>query len=305
MAELRAQGVVCSARRLEDWRRFGLVPRGRRRALGRGRGTEVVYPDDMAERCRQVAERMRRGQPWQMVALSLFAAGVDLPEETLRSAYRWALAVTAPEGSDELEMAERGVNQFLSTTAGRRLQALVATHVKQSGIAPGESPATVARSVLANLVVLQLGGEVANDQAMIELLAGMGLPIADLPPDQRAEVARFVDAVLSAFAFDELASVAEGASIEELRGAIPVVANLLELVPPELQALAPAAVTELLPTLLAPVVLQFGRLAENFLPDQQGGHQRQAQSVSQRPATMDPMPLPAPCAQVEREASSA
>nr|MDA8357656.1 hypothetical protein [Actinomycetota bacterium] len=72
VAELRAQGLACSARRLEDWRRVGLVPRGHRRSLGRGRGTEVVYPDDMAERCCQVATRMRRGQPWQMVAFSLF-----------------------------------------------------------------------------------------------------------------------------------------------------------------------------------------------------------------------------------------
>jgi hypothetical protein len=58
VAELRAQGVDCSSRRLEDWRRVGLIPRGHRRSLGRGRGTEVVYPDDMAERCRRVAERM-------------------------------------------------------------------------------------------------------------------------------------------------------------------------------------------------------------------------------------------------------
>src|SRR5579875_3770279 len=93
VAELRAQGVHCTSRQLEDWARVGLVPRGRRRSLGRGRGTEVVYPPEMAERCRLVAQRMRRGQPWQVVALSLFSNGVELPDETVRAAYRWAFTV--------------------------------------------------------------------------------------------------------------------------------------------------------------------------------------------------------------------
>ena len=39
VTELHAQGVDCSPRRLEDWRRVGLIPRGHRRSLGRGRGT--------------------------------------------------------------------------------------------------------------------------------------------------------------------------------------------------------------------------------------------------------------------------
>jgi hypothetical protein len=174
VAALRTQGVDCSSRRLEDWRRVGLIPRGHRRSLGRGRGTEVVYPDDMAERCRRVAERMRRGQPWQVVALSLFADGADLPEETVRAAYRWALTIEAGEGGDELDTAERALDHLFSTAAGRRVQAQVAAYVKQSGVAPDESPSAVARSVLTNLLLAALGGEVADDTAMSELLVGFG-----------------------------------------------------------------------------------------------------------------------------------
>ncbi len=283
---------------------MGLVPRGHRRSLGRGRGTEVVYPDDMAERCRQVATHMRRGQPWQMVAFSLFAGGVDLPEETIRAAYRWALTVEVPADSDELDVAERGVDQLLSTVAGRRLEGLVTAQVKRSGIAQGEPPSAVARGVLTNLFLVQLGGEVAGDQATIELLAGIGLPIAELPPDERVQAARFMDAVFSAFSFDELAGVAEHTPLDELRGAIPVVANLLELLPPTFRALVPGAVAELLPPLLAPLVVQLGRIAASLDASQHGVYQSEPALASQRPATMDPMPLPS-ASHHEHEARSA
>jgi hypothetical protein len=305
VAELHAQGVGCSARRLEDWRRVGLIPRGHRRSLGRGRGTEVVYPDDMAERCRQVAERMRRGQPWQMVALYLFAAGADLPEETVREAYRWALSVETPS-DDELDFAELGVDQLLSTAAGRRLQALVAVHVKRSGVAPNESPTSVARSVLTNLFVIHLGGEVANDEAMIEVLAGMGLPITELPPEARVEVVRLMDAVMGACSAPELAHVADTAPIEELRSAVPVVAEVLELVPAELRTLVPRPVAELLPALLAPVIVQAHRLVADVLVTGVGAPELSAvSSASQRPATMERMSRPSLSEHAEREARSA
>jgi hypothetical protein len=294
VAELRAQGVDCSSRRLEDWRRVGLIPRGRRRSLGRGRGTEVVYPDDMAERCRRVAERMRRGQPWQVVALSLFAAGAELPEETVRAAYRWALMIEPSGDEHELDAAERGVDQLLSTAAGRRLRALVTSHVKRSGVAPGEPPSAVADGVLTNLLLVQLGGEVADDTAMIELLAGIGLPIAELPPDEQVRTARFMDAVLGAFSMEELIGIAEDAPLEELRGAVPVVVQVLEVVPGELRALIPRSVAELLPVLLAPLVVQLGRVAAAMLADSHAPDRPAAASLSQAPATMEPMPLPRP-----------
>ncbi len=284
---------------------MGLIPRGHRRSLGRGRGTEVVYPDDMAERCRRVAERMRRGQPWQVVALSLFGAGADLPEEAVRGAYRWALHMEVPADEDELDTAERGVGHLLATTAGRRLQALVAAHVKRSGVARGEPPNAVARSVLTNLFLIQLGGEVANDEAMIELLTGMGLPVAELPPNERIQVARLMGAVMDAFSFGDLVDVAEVAPIEDLRSAIPIASQLLEMLPAELRALVPKPVAELLPEVLAPLVVQLGRLVAGQLADIQAPGQPAAGSLSQRPATMGPMPLPRTPGPAEPEARSA
>ena len=305
LAELRAEGVECTSRRLEDWRRVGLIPRGHRRSLGRGRGTEVVYPDDMAERCRRVAEKMRRGQPWQLVALSLFAAGAELPDETIRAAYRWALTIEPSADEDELDTAERGVDQLLFTAAGRRLRTLVASHVKRSGVAPGEPPIAVADSVLANLLLVWLGGDVANDKAMIELLAGIGLPVTGLPHDERIHAARLMDAVLGAFSMDELVRVADAAPVEALRDAIPVATQLLEALPADLRALVPRQVAELLPALLAPLVVQLRRLAMRLLADSHAPGGPGAASLSQAPATMDAMTRPRPPGQPVPEARSA
>jgi hypothetical protein len=260
----------------------------------------------MAERCRQVAERMRRGQPWQVVALSLFGTGSDLPEDTIRAAYRWALAIELPVDDDELERAERGVDQMLSTVAGRRLQALIASHVKRSGVAPGESPSSVARSVLTNLMLIPLGGEVASNQAMIEALAGIGVPIGELPPEERIQAARFIDAVLSAFSFEELADVAERVPVDDLQTALPMAAGALDILPADLRALIPRPVAELLPALLAPVIVQLGLIAESLLTDPQVANASEAASVPQRTATMDPVPLPTPTSErVQREMTSA
>lgn len=248
---------------------------------------------------------MRRGQPWQVVALSLFAAGDDLPEGTVRASYRWALSIEPSGDEDELDAAERGVGQLLSTAAGRRLLALVTSQAKRSGVARGEPPSAVAKSVLTNLLLVALGGEVAEDMAMIELLAGLGLPIAELQPDEQVRAARFMDGVLGTFSMDELLEVAEGAPLEELRGALAVVVQLLEVVPSELPALISRSAAELLPVLLAPLVLQLRRVATRLLAElHPPGHQG-AGPPSQALARMEPMPLLRSAGRPEPEVRSA
>jgi hypothetical protein len=291
VTELRASGVTCSARRLEDWARVGLVPRGRRRSLGRGRGTEVVYPPEMADRCRLVAERMRRGQPWQVVGLSLFAGGVELPDETVRAAYRWAFTVQLSAEDDELALAERGTEQFLHTAAGRRLGAVIAAHIKRSGVAAGESPQAVARSVLANIFLITVGGEPASDDAVIEVLAGMGLRVLDLEPQERIEVARFVEAAVSSFCFEELGKIADQTPMDELRGALVAAGEVFDVLPTELSALMPPSVAEVMPAILAPVLIQVRRIAEQLADEQSLTAKPESSELSQGPATMNPMPL--------------
>jgi hypothetical protein len=305
VTELRASGVTCSARRLEDWARVGLVPRGRRRSLGRGRGTEVVYPPEMAQKCRLVAQRMRRGQPWQVVALSLFAGGVELPDETVRVAYRWAFTVQTSAEDDELAVAERGAEQFLHTAAGQRLGAVIAAHIKRSGVAAGESPQAVARSVLTNIFLVSVGGEPASDDAVIEVLTGMGLPVLDLEPEQRIEVTRFVEAAVRSFCFEELGKIADQAPMDELRGALAAAGGVFDVLPTELSALMPTSVAEVMPALLAPVLIQARRIAEQLTGEQALTAKPESSELSQRPATMDAMPLPSRPQTTVRQARSA
>ncbi len=172
-------------------------------------------------------------------------------------------------------------------------------------MAANEPPSAVADGVLTNLLLVRLGGGVADDAAMIELLAGIGLPIAELPPDEQVRAARLMDAVLGAFSMEELVGIAEGAPLEELRGAAPVVVRLLDVVPGELRALIPRPVAEQLPTLLAPLVVQLGRVAARLLVDSRAPDLPAAASQSQSPATMETMPLPRTPGQLEAEARSA
>jgi len=269
VAVLRSQGVACSPRRLEDWCRIGLVPRGQRRALGRGRGTEVIYPENMVECCRQVAVRMRRGQAWQMVALGLFGAGAELPEDTIRAAYRWAFDARSVGDGDELDAAESGVARILSTRAGRRIESVIAAHVKRSGVAVNESPSAVARSVLTNVMLVPLGGEMASDEAVIETIAGIGIPIGELSSDERIEMAHFVEAVVAAFSLDELTQEIGQIQIDDLRSAIPLATRALDVLPTDLRRLIPRRIVEILPTLLAPIIVQFLRIAEDLRSDQE------------------------------------
>ena len=167
VAELRAQGIDRTARRVEDWPRVGLIPRVAGVRSDVAGDTEVVYPAHLAERCRRVAQRMRRGQPWLVVALSLFGASAELPEETVRAAYRWALTRWTPP-SAALPVALDG-----GRAAAERWSS---SHGSDPGAAAGEPPSAVAVSLLTNLLLVQLGDVVADDVAMIELLASIGLP---------------------------------------------------------------------------------------------------------------------------------
>jgi hypothetical protein len=162
----------------------------------------------------------------------------------------------------------------------------------------------VAESVLTNLLLVQFGGEAADDTAMIELLAGAGLPIADLPNGDRTQLARLMDALRGAVSMDELVAIAEDASLQELRGVIPVATLLLEVVPGELRALIPRSVAELLPVLLAPLVVQLGRVADGLFADSHAPDFPEAASLSQAPATMEPMPPPRPPGQPGSEVRS-
>ena len=121
------------------------------------------------------------------------------------------LRIEAIGEENEQDAVERGVSELLSAAAGRQLLALVTSNAKRSRLALVESVRAVADGVLRNLFLVALSGVVADDSAIIDLLARLGLPTAKLPPDHQVRAARLIDAGLGACLMEELVEVAEGA----------------------------------------------------------------------------------------------
>jgi hypothetical protein len=265
--EVRAGGTTFSARRLEDWIHLGLVPRGVRRSLGRGRGSCVVYSADMSERCREVAELMRPGQPWQQVALTLFVRGVELPEETVRTAYRWALGTSPASQTDPLSAAEEGLKGILGTVEGRRFKRAVTSHIKGSGLYPNESARAVAQSVLTNIARMHQGSAISSDDAVIELMVGVGLPIEEDEPAERVEIAHFLEDAMDLLQFSELMALLESVSFEDLQEAVPPARALFESIPGDLSRLIPTECLDVVRALLCLSVVGLRREMGLEIPD--------------------------------------
>ncbi|MET8816456.1 hypothetical protein ABZW47_31205 [Streptomyces sp. NPDC004549] len=102
--ELAARELVVTASQLESWRRAGLLPRHRRRGLGRGRGTVVDAVDPVVvESAAALARHLRQGRDRRLAVLEWFAeagmppvrpGAVPVPEPPIgavREALLWAL----------------------------------------------------------------------------------------------------------------------------------------------------------------------------------------------------------------------
>jgi hypothetical protein len=76
--ELAAHDLVVTVSQLESWRRTGLLPRHRRRGLGRGRGSVMDVIDPVVvESAAVLARHLRQGRDRRLAVLEWFAeAGV-------------------------------------------------------------------------------------------------------------------------------------------------------------------------------------------------------------------------------------
>src|SRR6266540_192257 len=85
LAELQRRNVVCSATRLESWRRAGLAWRPGHVHLGRY-GSKAVFEvelDTVADQVAAVAARRRRGVPAAITAVQVTADGWPVAEDAL------------------------------------------------------------------------------------------------------------------------------------------------------------------------------------------------------------------------------
>ena len=83
----RQRGVSVTGRQLERWRGSGLLAPNIRSYPGRGRGSTSVPPPGAAELVVWLAANERPGRRPADIALLGFAAGLAVPEDTVRSAF--------------------------------------------------------------------------------------------------------------------------------------------------------------------------------------------------------------------------
>ncbi|MEV8129482.1 hypothetical protein AB0P07_36645 [Streptomyces sp. NPDC085944] len=124
----RQHGYGVSMKQLASWRRAGLLPRHRVRALGRGRGSASVPVDEAFGLVVALARLARRGTRPFHLALALFDEGHPVPEQAVREAFGQAVrgldTGLGDEGpiarEDEEEWAERVADEVVAS--GQRVR---------------------------------------------------------------------------------------------------------------------------------------------------------------------------------------
>ncbi|MFC8093413.1 hypothetical protein [Streptomyces sp. NPDC057301] len=139
MRELALRGLVVTASQLESWRRAGVLPRHRRRGLGRGRGSVVDEVDPVVvESAAVLARHLRQGRDRRLAVLEWFAeagmaaqpGAVQVPEPppaAVREAVVWVLRGTMSHRLVEVARGAAGAGEAaadaLYEVAGRLLAA--------------------------------------------------------------------------------------------------------------------------------------------------------------------------------------
>lgn len=202
--ELAARGVVVTASQLEGWRRAGLLPRHRRRGLGRGCGSVVDAVDPVVvESAAALARHTRQGRDRRLVVLAWFAEAGALrqprqpgqpqepavpepPLDAVHEALVWAVSTSVSQRL--LEMArsasgagEEGLNG-LYEVAGRMIAARPyrgAAHpglVRAALMADEDLPQGPAFTGMVHLVAaLGVGAQEVGGDALAEAFAAFGM----------------------------------------------------------------------------------------------------------------------------------
>jgi hypothetical protein len=193
--ELAARGQAAGYRAIEDWAARGLAPAPVRRSLGRGRGTASEYPPGAADQYAAVASVMRRGLPWQVSVLKLLARGrLPANRDLARQALRELLAPGPAEpGADALDQAEQLAAQAAATRTGRSFLRAFERNLRRSAplIEPGADPGSVAAGALATTFMMTAGEPAWSEEALVEMMAAAGLPVAQMTDEDRQGLAVF------------------------------------------------------------------------------------------------------------------
>ncbi|MFI1376107.1 hypothetical protein ACH4UY_29375 [Streptomyces longwoodensis] len=190
---LAARDLTVTASQLESWRRTGLVPRHRRRGLGRGRGSVVGAVDPLVvESAAALARHLRQGRDRRLAVLEWFAeAGMpppapgtvpvpEPPAAAVREALVWVLQRSASQrlvefARSEAEASEEG-QDALYAAAGRLL-----------GRYRGAAHPVQVRAALETGRDVPAEAEEPDFRAMVHLAAAVGLGAQEVGADALAE----------------------------------------------------------------------------------------------------------------------
>lgn len=92
LALAASSGHRVTEHQIVRWHREGLLPRPRQRSLGRGRGTETVYPTGTGEQLLALCAIHAEERRLDHVAWRLWWAGYDIPTERVRGLMEHAVA---------------------------------------------------------------------------------------------------------------------------------------------------------------------------------------------------------------------
>ncbi|MFE9291966.1 hypothetical protein [Streptomyces olivaceus] len=194
--ELAAREVVVTPSQLESWRRVGLLPRHRRRGLGRGRGSVVDAVDPLVvESAAALARDLRQGRDRRLAVLAWFAeAGTpgtarvpEPPVVAVREALVWALQRSASQRLVEFARSAAGAGEegqdalyaaagrLMGPYRGRANPALVRAALEAGGDVPVGAGGPDGRSMVHVAAAIGLGAQEVGADALAEAFAAFGL----------------------------------------------------------------------------------------------------------------------------------
>jgi hypothetical protein len=200
IADAARHGAAVTARQLERWRARGLLAPNIRRPLGRGRGSASEPPAGAAELVAWLAGNARPGRRPGDLALLAFAAGLAVPEDTVRAAFADAVAgvrlpveASLPPGAAPEDVADAAVaagQQFTMVPARvRRIDRDLArrgvnwSFPDLAGLDPGRSDSRLTGSDLVySAVQLMLSGGAGITMGTIGALLRALAPAGGVAP---------------------------------------------------------------------------------------------------------------------------
>jgi hypothetical protein len=151
----------------------------------------------------------------------------DLVRQALREVVE---ADPAEPGADALDHAERVAAQTAGTRAGRSFLRAFERNLRRSTslLEPGADVSSVAAGALATLFLTAAGEPAWSTEALAEMMAALGFPVAQMTEEDRQGLGRFADVfVTEVFSGPLLAAVADRTPLSRITLAVPAARRIV------------------------------------------------------------------------------